>query len=126
MDPSQPAYPAPPAPTPGVADAVDPISKSSMILGAIAACLPAVPIGSIVAIILGIIAVKKAARGREAVETSGGALRGKGLYISGKIMGWVGVGFGAFMTLYYGFVLAMGLLAYRAASTYQHTSHGGY
>jgi hypothetical protein len=93
-----------------------------MIMGAVAACIAWMPIGSIVAIILGIIAMKKARRGREAVEASGGTLRGKGNYIAGKIMGICAIAFGGLMTLYY-IVILIGVLF--AASSVRH-SYPGY
>lgn len=99
MDQNQIAQQPAAAAAPGRAD--EPISKSSMIMGAVAACIAWMPIGSIVAIILGIIAMKKARRGREAVEASGGTLRGKGNHIAGKIMGICAIAFGALMTVYY-------------------------
>ena len=80
----------------------DPISKSSAVTGAVANFLVIIPFaGGILGIIFGLIAVKKARRGKEAVEASAGELRGVGAHIAGKIMGWCAFGFGIFMTLYY-------------------------
>jgi hypothetical protein len=58
-------------------------------------------VGGILGIILGLVTVHRARRGRMAVESSAHGLRGKGAYIAGMIMGWCAFGFGIFMTLYY-------------------------
>jgi hypothetical protein len=80
------------------------------VTGGVACCLIGIPVvGAILAIVLGNIAVRKARRGQAAVEASNGQLRGKGAYIAGKIMGWCGVGLGAFFVVFwlvYGIVIA--------------------
>jgi hypothetical protein len=92
------ALPAGPSPLP----MHDPISKSAAVTGAVANCLVAIPfIGGIFGIIFGLIAVRRARRGRLAVESSAHGLRGKGAYVAGKILGWSAFGLGIFMTNYY-------------------------
>ena len=92
------ALPAGPSPLP----MHDPISKSAAVTGAVANCLVAIPfIGGIFGIIFGLIAVRRARRGRLAVESSAYGLRGKGAYVAGKILGWSAFGLGIFMTNYY-------------------------
>jgi hypothetical protein len=77
----------------------DPSSRSSAVTGAVANCLVAIPfIGGIFAIIFGLIAVRRARRGRLAVASG---LRGKGAYIAGTIMGWSAFGVGILMVNYY-------------------------
>jgi len=93
----------------------DPVSKSACVLGAVSACIFPIPLGGIVSIILGIVAIKKAGQGRAAVEASGGALRGKGAYMAGKIMGICGICFGAFFTIYWGAILVALLFLKSAA-----------
>ena len=87
-------------PAPGMQD---PISKSAAVTGAVANCLVAIPfIGGIFGIIFGLMAVRRARRGRQAIEGAAyGMLRGKGAYIAGKIMGWSAFGIGIFMLNYY-------------------------
>ena len=86
----------------------DPISKSSAVTGAVANFLIAIPfVGGILGIIFGLVAVGKARRGKEAIESSAGGLRGVGAHIAGKIMGWCAFGFGIFMTIYYLVILVV-------------------
>lgn len=89
----------------------DPISKSALIKGIIACCIAVLPVGSVIAIIMGIQAKKRAKLGKEAIEASGGTLRGKGAYMAGNICGLVAIIFGAIMSAYYVFILLMMLVA---------------
>lgn len=89
----------------------DPISKSALIKGIIACCIAALPVGSVIAIIMGIQAKKRAKLGKEAIEASGGTLRGKGAYMAGNICGLVAIIFGAIMTAYWGFAMLAFVLA---------------
>jgi hypothetical protein len=92
-----------PAPTP-ISGGDDPISKSALVRGIVSVCVCWLPIGSIIGIIFGISALKRAKLGRQAIEASGGTLRGKGAQMAGKICGIVGIAGGSFMTLYYIFI----------------------
>jgi hypothetical protein len=83
----------------------DPISKSALIKGIVACCIAWLPVGSIIAIILGIQAKKRAKLGKEAIEASGGTLRGKGAYMAGNICGLVAIIMGAIATAYWGFAI---------------------
>ncbi len=85
-----------------------------MIKGIIACCIAVLPVGSVIAIIMGIQAKKRAKLGKEAIEASGGTLRGKGAHIAGNICGLVAIIFGAIMTAYYGFIV-FGMLFFAAA-----------
>jgi hypothetical protein len=86
----------------------DPVSRSSAVTGAVANCLVAIPfIGGIFGIIFGLIAVRRARRGRLAVEGSTYGLRGKGAYIAGAIMGWSAFGTGILMLNYYLVMVAL-------------------
>lgn len=89
----------------------DPISKSALIKGIIACCIAALPIGSVIAIIMGIQAKKRAKLGKEAIEASGGTLRGKGAYMAGNICGLVAIILGAIMSAYYAFAILMMFVA---------------
>ena len=86
----------------------DPVSRSAAVTGAVANCLVAIPfVGGIFGIIFGLIAVRKARRGRVRVERSAEGLRGKGAYIAGGIMGWSAFGLGLFMIHYYLLILVL-------------------
>ena len=102
--PPRPPQALPAGPAPGMQD---PISKSAAVTGAVANCLVAIPfIGGIFGIIFGLMAVRRARRGRQAVEGAAyGMLRGKGAYVAGKIMGWSAFGIGIFMLNYYALML---------------------
>ena len=92
----------------------DPISKSALIKGIIACCSAALPVGSVIAIIMGLQAKKRARLGREDIEASGGTLRGKGASTAGNILGLVAIILGAIMTAYYAFAL-FGMLFWASA-----------
>jgi hypothetical protein len=83
----------------------DPISKSALIKGIIACCIAVLPVGSVIAIIMGIQAKKRAKLGKEAIEASNGTLRGKGAYMAGNICGLVAIILGAIMSAYYAFAM---------------------
>jgi hypothetical protein len=78
---------------------VDQTSKSSMIMGIVSVCIASIPLISVAAILLGLGAISRAHQWREIVEASGGQIRGKGCYVSGRILGIAGALEGAFFTL---------------------------
>ena len=83
-------------PLPG---AVDSTSKTAMVMGIIAVCIASIPLVSLASILLGLGAISRAHEGRAIVEASGGRVRGKGCYISGRILGIAGALEGALFTI---------------------------
>jgi hypothetical protein len=92
-------------PSPSTRTDEDPISKSALIKGIVACCIAGFPVGSIIGIILGVQARKRARLGKEAIEASGGVLRGKGAHIAANICGLVAIILGAIMTAYWGIAM---------------------
>lgn len=95
MDQNQMQYAAPYTPAQPAAPVPNTQAKSGMILGIIAMVLCEFPIGSIVAIFLGILAIRKSNAGR-AVANAGGR---KAMAIIGKIFGIVSLVVGCIMTV---------------------------
>ncbi|MDY2608816.1 MAG: hypothetical protein SOV91_01005 [Eubacteriales bacterium] len=96
MDQNQMQYAAPYPPAQPAAPVPNTQAKSGMILGIIAMVLCEFPIGSIVAIFLGILAIRKSNAGRAVANAGGGR---KAMAIIGKIFGIVSLVVGCIMTV---------------------------